>query len=224
MSSILWSLPALAAGRQLYDGWAVSLVTAPEIEPVDIATAKLHCRIDSSAEDTILAQYISAAREHCEKITGLSFITQEWDFWLATWPRSDRIRLPFPPLQGLEFLKFTDLTETVSVVSPSIYVVQNGVRPAEVSLRFGQIWPPTPLSPSWPVNARFTSGFGDDADSVPIAIRQAILMLVGHWYENREGVMTGRSVTSVEVQLGIDRLLAPYRVSQHGFAQLRAQY
>ncbi|MFP3745646.1 head-tail connector protein [Achromobacter sp. SIMBA_011] len=36
-------------------------------------------------------------------------------------------------------------------------------------------------------------------------VEQAILLLVGHWYSNREGVVVG--AVSNAVQLGVDRLL-----------------
>ena len=36
-------------------------------------------------------------------------------------------------------------------------------------------------------------------------VEQAVLLLVGHWYANREAVVTG--VTSMAVPLAVDRLL-----------------
>ena len=36
-------------------------------------------------------------------------------------------------------------------------------------------------------------------------VEQAILLLVGHWFSNREGVVVG--VASGQVQLGVERLL-----------------
>ncbi len=43
-------------------------------------------------------------------------------------------------------------------------------------------------------------------------IRNAILYLAAHRYENREPVVTGRGITSVEIASTVDDLLAPYKV------------
>jgi len=45
-------------------------------------------------------------------------------------------------------------------------------------------------------------------DRLPEKFRQAMRMLIGHWYENRETVITGRSVTSVEIVKSVDALLS----------------
>jgi uncharacterized phiE125 gp8 family phage protein len=222
VGSILWSLPSLGAGRQIYQGWAAQLVTPPKVEPVSIAEAKLQCRISIDDDDDALLGYTIAAREHCEKVCGRAFITQEWDFWLPGWPATNRIRIPFAPLQSVEYLQYTDSSETANVVDPSIYVVQPGTTPGELVLRFAQIWPPTVMSPSWPINVRFKAGYSDDASKVPQSIKQAILMLTAHWYENREAVVVGRTAQiAVEIMFAVDALLANYRVSPHGFSQAR---
>ena len=36
-------------------------ITAPSVEPIDLATAKLHMRVTHTAEDTLIPIYISAA-------------------------------------------------------------------------------------------------------------------------------------------------------------------
>lgn len=44
-------------------------------------------------------------------------------------------------------------------------------------------------------------------DMVPARVKQAIKMLVAHYYENREPVVVGRGVVSVEVAMTVDALL-----------------
>jgi len=44
---------------------------------------------------------------------------------------------------------------------------------------------------------------------VPAPVEQAMLLLIGHWFENREAVNVGNIITSFP--LGVDRLVAPYR-------------
>lgn len=53
------------------------------------------------------------------------------------------------------------------------------------------------------------------ANGVPHSIKQAMLLLVTHYYENREAaVMTtvGANVTSSEIQFAVNALLGPFRV------------
>ncbi|WP_322990890.1 head-tail connector protein, partial [Hoeflea sp.] len=45
--------------------------------------------------------------------------------------------------------------------------------------------------------------------TVPAAIKTAILLLIGNWYENRESVVTGTIAS--ELPLAVDALIAPYR-------------
>lgn len=55
----------------------------------------------------------------------------------------------------------------------------------------------------------YVAGYGTNAADVPAPIRHAILMLVGHWFANREAIAVG--VAPSVVPLGVEALLAPYR-------------
>ncbi|MCK3656237.1 hypothetical protein A4G19_15640 [Pasteurellaceae bacterium Macca] len=52
----------------------------------------------------------------------------------------------------------------------------------------------------------------DDLNGIVIngPIRQAMLMTIAHWYENREAVFTG-AITK-EIEFGTWRLIQPYRI------------
>lgn len=50
-------------------------------------------------------------------------------------------------------------------------------------------------------------GVDIDASPLPPAVKQAWLLLFGHFYENREA--TGKD--SFPIAFGVDRLIAPYR-------------
>jgi uncharacterized phiE125 gp8 family phage protein len=54
------------------------------------------------------------------------------------------------------------------------------------------------------------AGYGTSGASVPAAIRHAMLMLVGHWYDgSRSGVLTGS--ISKEIEFGVKSLLDSQR-------------
>lgn len=48
-----------------------------------------------------------------------------------------------------------------------------------------------------------------DLDPVPDAVRMAVLMLAGHFYENREATLVG--VTAAELPFGVIDLIRPFR-------------
>ena len=54
-------------------------------------------------------------------------------------------------------------------------------------------------------------GYGE-ASAVPRPIRQAILLLIGTMYENRESVLVAQGVTVAQLPFGVDALLMPYRI------------
>ena len=59
------------------------------------------------------------------------------------------------------------------------------------------------------VKITFTAGYGDAAGDVPEPLRQALLLLVAHWYERREPVVLGE--TAIQVPETVQSLLLPYR-------------
>ena len=57
-----------------------------------------------------------------------------------------------------------------------------------------------------PVEVVYEAGFTE----LPKALRQAMLLMIGHWYTNRETVITG-STTAVEVPLAARTLMNQYK-------------
>jgi uncharacterized phiE125 gp8 family phage protein len=55
----------------------------------------------------------------------------------------------------------------------------------------------------------FAAGYGDEADDVPGPVRQALKLLVAHWFERREPVVLG--LGAQEVPATVAALLLPYR-------------
>jgi uncharacterized phiE125 gp8 family phage protein len=61
-----------------------------------------------------------------------------------------------------------------------------------------------------PLRISFVAGFGVDATDVPEQIKQAILLLAAHFYEQREAVSTDRA--PVIMPISIERLLSPFKI------------
>jgi uncharacterized phiE125 gp8 family phage protein len=60
---------------------------------------------------------------------------------------------------------------------------------------------------------RFQAGYAsgnspEDTTGMPSTLKQALLLLIGHFFENREAVVTG--LTVAELPMGIRMMLAPF--------------
>ncbi len=175
----------------------------PAVEPVSLTEAKLHCRVDLSTDDTLLTALIVAAREYVEEFTRKALITQTWRLSLDQFPLSG-LKLPRPPLQSITSISYTDGAGTVTTVSNTVYTVDTDAEPGRLLLNYNQSWPtPATMAAANPIKITYVAGYGL-AVAVPQKYKQAILMLVGHWYENREA-SSGQSVR--EIPMAVESLL-----------------
>ena len=185
-----------------------NVVTPPAAEPVSLAEAKLHLRVDGDAEDSLIALQISAVREQVELEARRSLMTQTLAVRLAEWPLYDRLALPQPPLQSVTHIKYTDEDGTLFTMSASDYVVYPDPEPGHIVLKSSTNWPSVDLMPGESIVITYVAGYGA-ATAVPARYKQAILLLLGHWYENREsvvvGTITGELPMAVRALLDVDR-------------------
>lgn len=184
----------------------LKLITVPAIEPVSLPEAKLHLRVDIDDDDTAIVGQIMAARRWAEKATWRAFNTQTWELTLDAFPGVTWIQLPWPPLQSVTSVKYTVDAGTEYTYASSNYIVDVDNEPGKIVLKSTSTWPSDTLYPVNGVRIRFVAGYGDDAEDVPEHYRQAILLLLGHWYENREQVVVSGAVPK-EVPLGVEALL-----------------
>lgn len=183
------------------------LTSAPAREPVSLFEAKQYLRVDSAVEDPVVASLILAARLHIEGALDIAMLTQSWTLVLDRWPEDGRVAIPLGPLQSVDSVKVYDADDVAQTVSPETYVVDlSSLRPRLVR-HAGAVWP-TPGRPANGIEIAVTAGYGDTPGKVPQPVRQALLMLVAHWYEQREPVVFEEPDA---LPHGVAELLAPYR-------------
>lgn len=185
----------------------LKLVTAPEAEPVSLAEAKAHLRVTSADEETLISALIVAAREHCEAWTHRRFVTQTWDLVLDCFPGWS-LEFPNAPLQSVTSVTYVDTAGATQTLDSSEYLVDAQTDPGRIAPAYGLHWPATRDQMN-AVTIRFACGYGAAA-AVPSAIKAAMLLIVGHLFENREEAVTGTIIA--ELPFGVPALLAPYRV------------
>lgn len=182
-----------------------TVFTPPSGEVVTLDEAKAQCRVVDTAEDGLIAGYILAARQYCESICGSAFMTQTLD---AVFDGFGPLTLPRYPVQSITSVTYLDTNSVSQTLDAENYFLTSSLRPMHLITAYGQSWPDTYRQPG-AVTVRFVAGYGSKPSDTPEPIRQAILMLVGHWFENRESVTSG---ALSEAPLSTSALLAPYRI------------
>lgn len=183
------------------------LTAAPAVEPVTVDEAKAHLRIDHAEEDALLASLITTSRLHIEAALNLAMITQGWCWRFDKWPDAKVVALPMRPVQSVEAVRIRPADGAVETLSVEDFML-DGSAPARL-ISTNDAWPKPGVS-ALGIEIAFTAGFGDAVGDVPAPIRQALLMLVGHWYENRQGTVLGGAETRVPESASA--LLMPYRM------------
>lgn len=185
----------------------LSVVTAPTVEPLRLEDVRTHLRIDDNAMDSKLDRLIRVARHHAESMTGRALITQTIDVTYDHW--CTRMIIPRGKLQSVTSVKYQDQDDTEQTLDASVYRVNTANDTGRIQLEYGQSWPDL-----YPVDATITiravAGYGATSDDVPEEIKQAMLLLIGHWLENEEASIM--AVSLQEIPMGVDLLIDQHRI------------
>jgi len=181
------------------------LLTPPSAEPVTLAEAKAFLRVEHDADDDVIATLVTAARCHVEAQTRRALLTQVWRLTRDAWPIDGRIPVAPSPLQALAAARVHDAAGAAHALDPQVFLVDA----AGAQLVFAPGSLPAPGRAAG-IELDIAVGYGDAAADAPQPLRQAVRMLVAHWYENR-GVAAAEAGAAV-LPLSVAALLAPYRV------------
>ncbi len=185
-----------------------SLIVPPLELPVTIDEARAHCRVDHTEEDELLFRLVEAATAHLEGpagILGRSLVTQTWRVDVACF--SSEFRFPLAPIQSIVSVEYYEPVGSAYTTLDGLnYRLGVDGRGPILELASGSYWPAVATRGD-AVRVTYVAGYGS-ALAVPAALKHAILLLVGHWYNVREAVTIGNITT---VPLTVDALVAPYR-------------
>ena len=194
---------------------SLSRQTAPAVEPVTVAEAKAHLRVDTSDDDTYIGTLVTAAREWVEAYLDRTLVNTQWRLRLERFPIDSQypIDLPRPPVVSSGTATAVTITYTAdtggtATLSTAQFRVQRFETPGRVTTVYGGTWP-AGMEDNDAVVVTWWAGYGPSGSSVPAAIRHAILMLVGYWYENRSTVVVGS--TSKQLEFAVESLLSSHK-------------
>lgn len=215
---------------------ALQRITPPLVEPIQLIDAKAHLRVDISDDDDLIAALITAARDWCENYTGRSLITQEWLLQLDGFPGVYQpysltgilrqppysfigvspqnpyisIDLPRPLLQSVKSIKYYDQNNTLQTLDPATYYIDAVSEPGRIAPAPGQYWPATVFRMG-AIQIDYLAGYSDDSSKIPVQLIQAMKLVIGHLYENREDVVLGAG-GALEVPKAAEYLAGMYRM------------
>lgn len=180
------------------------LITPSTELPVSLEEAKAHLRVEHDEEDSLIEGLIRAATDHLSGWsgrTGRALLPQTWE---QDFDRFHQLRLRIGPVREVQSVTYYDSEGDQQTLDASVYALRQDAQGAYLDLAAGQSWPATDGRVSG-IRITYEAGY----DETPAAIRQAMLLLIGHWYEHRQAVASG--VTVAELPLAVDALLTPYR-------------
>ena len=179
---------------------SLQVITQPASEPVTVAEAKLHCRVDIDDLDASFTGWIAAARAAAETATQRRLITQTVEAKYADWPANGYgFWLPGPPLASVTYVKYYGADGTEQTLSTDVYEVDTASEPGQVVLKPGQSWPTLYGDKANPIRVRYVAGYSD-ATTMAAALPQVktgILMCVADWYTTPQNQITGAIASKV---------------------------
>lgn len=187
---------------------SLRLITPAAELAVSLAEAKLHLRVDGTDEDALITALIHAAAETAEQITGRAVMPQTWELTLDAFP--DALELTRVPAVSVTSVKYYDTTGVQRTLDSTAYALDNAddFGLAYIVPAYGAEWPETREQIN-AVAVRYVAGYADAA-SVPMPIKQWILLQIGAMYANRE--REALSTSSAVTLAFADGLLDRYRV------------
>jgi uncharacterized phiE125 gp8 family phage protein len=180
-------------------------------ELISTAQAKAHLRVDISDDDSLIAGLVTAARQHVEIHTGRSFAQHTYRADIGSF--HDVMVLPWRPIQSITQIQYynTDSPEVLTTLSSAIYSLYAD----RVVRDYGECWPTAWAIRPGAVQITYVTGYLSNASpqaaTFPEAIRQAMYLIIGDLYENREAQFT-TGFNQITPNRTVDALINPYKV------------
>jgi uncharacterized phiE125 gp8 family phage protein len=187
--------------------------SSPAVEPISLAEAKAHLRITHTDEDSLITSLIVAARNYVEGLANRPLVQRTYTLKLDRFPMHYEIILPAGKVSAVSSITYVETAGTTQTLSANAYTLEAQRLPSSIVIN-----PST--SSAWPtarfyagissVTISYTAGYGATASTIPQALRQAVLMAVGYWYDiARE---TGSEVNLSEVPHGVEALARMFSI------------
>lgn len=198
-------------------------VSQSTVEPLTLAEAKAHLRVDFADDDAYIFGLITAARQLIESEADTCLVATTWQENLAAFPDRNtltyglnlyfywqlykrKLKLTKYPVTAVASVQYYDANDNLQTLDPDTYVVSlptNGVAWIEPLI----YWPITYVRPD-AVQINYTA-----QNTVNTALVKACMkLIIGNWYEHRE---QDNEVMMTALPLGVNRLMA--QIDRRGY-------
>ena len=190
-------------------------ITEPAFAAATLARIRHNSNIPSGQDEDFITEALKSAEDYVERYLECTIGLAAWRLTLDSFPPREEpgmhqryrhhpsLLIPLWPVRSVTELLFTAPDGTSSELPLEQIVPPIGNDRYHLRLKKGFSWPATDCSPN-AIAITFTAGWPTQA-SLPGTLTQAIRMLVSHFYENREAVITGS--IAKEVELGVNAML-----------------
>lgn len=166
------------------------LITPATERLLTLAQAKAHCRVQNDLEDELFTGWIKSAEDYCQSYTSRAMLTSTYRWIGSEFPTDDAgedaaIDLGISPVQGIVSVGYVDESGDSQTLDAEDYQLD----PQEIAPKLipgvESSWPVTQSGNVSAVTVDFLAGYTSKA-LVPGQFSQAMLLIVGGWYKNRE--------------------------------------
>ena len=177
--------------------YGIKVITPSTVLPVTLDEAKLHLKVDTgTTEDALITGLIYAAQEFVENYCRTRLTTTVEELYLDQFPFEYSVNMSKWPISAITSVNYLDVNGVAQVLDSTAWRPDIVSKPGRVCLEYARYWPIV----RWVDNAvwvRYSVGFGATAATIPYGLKQALLLLVGHLYQNRSDVLINTHVENL---------------------------
>lgn len=182
------------------------VVTAATGNILTSSEVKTHLKVDTTADDTLISALIVACTNSAQEYTNRFFLETTLDMFADEWKEISTLLKS--PVTSVDSIKYYDQDDNQQTLDTSVYAFDMVSMPARIFLKPNQSFPELSERKN-AIEVRYKVGVSSASD-VDQAIKQAVLLTIGNYYENRQAVVTGTIAT--ELPMNAKFLLDQYRV------------